>query len=419
MKSANIWKSIKVSSLLAGAVCVVVLFQNCSKVQFGIDEGSKSAAIAGDPVFGTIPTGDDAPTGNTPPPGDDSPQTPGDDGDDGPETSTTVPVSYICSNRKTQSVGTNLLTAASVKVVILNSQKAVVKEVSANVKQDLLNKKSLDMVVIAAGLAKGSYDAYLLPEGASDTKKQNLLFTKTLGNARIAFDVNADKSISITLMPQYAATKGLFVLYDANNPQASEAEGDVCDRRQSPLIVHLDEEGSIFKGFKLSAPLDGVQFDILGERSFPYAHAKKQISWLTDSDTYYFIVKPDASGQVHGINEMFGNNTRGPDGRFAANGYKALAKYDQDKDKLITPADEVYSTLRLWKDENLDGIAQDNELYSLESKGVVAIDLKYDRRFSEVDQYGNGTLMKSVVQTKDGKLHLMFDLWFRYLNITQ
>jgi len=33
----------------------------------------------------------------------------------------------------------------------------------------------------------------------------------------------------------------------------------------------------------------------------------------------------------------------------------------------------------------------------------------------ETDRYGNETRMKSVVQTKDGRLHLIVDLWFRYL----
>jgi hypothetical protein len=50
---------------------------------------------------------------------------------------------------------------------------------------------------------------------------------------------------------------------------------------------------------------------------------------------------------------------------------------------------------------------------------VAVIDLHFDNRYKEQDQYGNQTLMKSVVQMEDGKMHLLFDLWFRYVNITK
>ncbi|MNL32723.1 hypothetical protein D3C87_1545940 [compost metagenome] len=115
---------------------------------------------------------------------------------------------------------------------------------------------------------------------------------------------------------------------------------------------------------------------------------------------------------------MFGNNTRGPDGRYARHGYAALAKYDIDEDGYISNHDPVYSELRLWRDGNLDGIAQASELYSLDEKQIELIDLHFSNRFKETDAYGNKTLMKSVVKTTDGELHLMFDLWFRYLNIS-
>ncbi len=40
----------------------------------------------------------------------------------------------------------------------------------------------------------------------------------------------------------------------------------------------------------------------------------------------YFLVLPNSSGGVSGIDEMFGDNTRGPDGKFAANGYEVRLK---------------------------------------------------------------------------------------------
>jgi len=190
---------------------------------------------------------------------------------------------------------------------------------------------------------------------------------------------------------------------------------DLCEERSSPLIISMNSRA---RGIKLSSPMNGIQFDILGQRSFPEAHAKKQISWLVSDQDYYFITLPK-QGVVSGIDEMFGDNTRGPDGRYAANGYLALAKYDEDRDNLITRHDEIYRKLRLWNDLNRDGVSEASELFSLEEMKIAVIDLSYDKRYKEEDAYGNQTLMKSVVKTEDGQLHLMFDLWFRYLNITQ
>jgi hypothetical protein len=419
MKLVSFWKPIQVTGLMIAAVSVVVLFQNCSKVQFGIDDASKASVLGDDQVFAPNDhdPGDDTTINNPTDPRDpgqdgpdDNPDEPRETGDDSPILS----VSYMCSDMGTQKAGTNLLAAANVKLVVVNSSKAVVKEVTAGVRDNLLNKKQIDMTSVASGLAVGKYDVYLLPSDQSDVKKYNLLQNSGRASARISLNVTSASTFSVEMKPM--SSRGLFVLYDEN---VNAQDGESCDKRQSPLIIHLDEEGAKFTGFKLSSPLEGVQFDILGEKSFPVAHAKKQISWLTESDSYYFLAKPNAQGEVLGANELFGNNTRGPDGRFAANGYKALAKFDKDKDKMITPNDAVYSELKLWRDDNLDGIAQAGELFSLEEKGVTAIDLRYDKRFKEEDQYGNRTMMKSVVQTKDGKLHLIFDLWFRYLNITQ
>ncbi|RYY08418.1 MAG: hypothetical protein EON55_20485, partial [Alphaproteobacteria bacterium] len=122
---------------------------------------------------------------------------------------------------------------------------------------------------------------------------------------------------------------------------------------------------------------------------------------------------------------MFGNNTSGPDALFADNGYEALAKYDglrtngkinsKARDGKISREDDVYLKLRLWSDENLDGVAQASELRTLEEMGVESINLKYDEHYHEEDIYGNEIRMKSDVKMKDGTLNLIYDLWFRTL----
>jgi hypothetical protein len=204
------------------------------------------------------------------------------------------------------------------------------------------------------------------------------------------------------------------VLYDKNPALTSTVTHKNCDQAASPLVA-LIGEGS--HRIELTPPSQGIRFDILGRRATPAPFAKRKISWfLNDNHNYYFIALPNSAGQVRGIDELFGDNTYGPDGKFASNGYAALAKFDANNDSYITAKDPVFSKLRLWHDSNLDGVSSSDELFTMDEMGVVSIDLKYDQSYKETDIYGNEILMKSAIKTQDGQLHLLFDLWFRHFN---
>jgi hypothetical protein len=395
-------------------------YQNCSRAKFTIDEAAKAEALGKEGVFGNTPgddgniarppgsrPGDDANVGGKNPQGNDS---------NTPRTNVPVNFSFECSNAHSTAAGGNVLTASALKIVIVNKSNQVVCELNGDFKSQILNTKMVSFTPCSE-LPAGKYEAHIMDAAASSSA----FISKEFTQSDIQFTKNADGTYT-------TSSKKIAILYDFNkqnsqyasvnkNGTSTDATQANCDSRVSPLIVSMNSES---RGIKLTSPLDGIQFDILGDNSFPRAHDKKQISWLTDEDQeYYFIVLPNKQGRVLGIDEMFGDNTRGPDGKFAANGYAALAKYDDDRDAKITEDDEVFSELRLWKDSNRDGIADPNELYTLQEKNLTVIDLHYDKRYKETDQYGNQTLMKSVVKTEDGKLHLVFDLWFRYLNITK
>jgi len=203
----------------------------------------------------------------------------------------------------------------------------------------------------------------------------------------------------------------LYVLYDFN-PEVTKGTDDTsCQMDASPLVLDTTPFVDNGQGLPLSSPADGVMFDILGANSFPSPHAKKQISWFHQA-TYMFLVLPDSNGQVTGVDQLFGNNTTGPDGKFAANGFKALGKYDANGDGVIDRRDPVFSQLRLWSDVNADGVAQPAELRTLSDLGITQIDVRYNRHFSEEDQYGNITRFNSLVHYLDGTLRQIFDVWF-------
>ncbi|MBX3022126.1 MAG: hypothetical protein KF799_10670 [Bdellovibrionales bacterium] len=252
------------------------------------------------------------------------------------------------------------------------------------------------------------------------TKKDIITFGEM---AKICPSLNAmspNASVALKLgnstFPSYGDR--IYVAYAMNKgtSPASEVADDLCAEKTSPLVIHLNSDPTRPLPIALSAPEDGVTFDILGN------NMPVRISWFTNNE-YGLLALPDSAGRVRNINELFGNATIGPDNKSADDGYAALAKYDGTTedgrfqsgkaDGFIDQRDAVYSRLRVWVDRNHDGIAQPHELKSLRASGITYIDLSYSTEFAETDKHGNETLMKSVVGRSDGSMDLIFDLWFK------
>lgn len=177
----------------------------------------------------------------------------------------------------------------------------------------------------------------------------------------------------------------------------------------TPLVIQMGEAP-----IELTPPADGIDFDIAGRNARPTPHAPVRISWLTPESRVdnYFLTLPTAEGRVLGIDELFGNNTFGPDSDFATNGFEALKKHDELRDGVIDARDPVFARLRLWHDLNGDGLAQPEELVTLDALGIASIDLEYDPDYAEWDRFGNGIITKSTVRLINDELRLIFDLWF-------
>jgi len=207
---------------------------------------------------------------------------------------------------------------------------------------------------------------------------------------------------------------------------AAQHAGVICQLNRSPLMIRLEDRIADPERLVLTSPLAGISFDLLGQDAKPVPHTPVDISWFKENTTqYYFLALPDENGEVYGIDQLFGNDTMGPDGHLSANGFAALAKYDirsagaisqgvkmATPDKMITPEDPVFDKLRLWQDRNRDGRSQPGELFTLREMGFSAISLDYDPHYFEEDRHGNQIRFKSVVKTNDGRLHVVFDLWF-------
>lgn len=196
----------------------------------------------------------------------------------------------------------------------------------------------------------------------------------------------------------------LVILALARNPGTSSAEpihqtqpppdptdcpppgGPICFRNcipgcPSPIII--DTEG---EGFHLTSAATGVTFDISGTGN------PVQIAWTDSHFHNAFLALPGPDGLVHNGKELFGNFTPQPPSDHP-NGFIALAQYDKREnggngDGVIDDKDEVFSKLRLWIDENHDGVCQPNELHRLPELGIYSLALNYQLS-RKTDQFGN------------------------------
>jgi hypothetical protein len=149
----------------------------------------------------------------------------------------------------------------------------------------------------------------------------------------------------------------------------------------SPIII--DTKG---QGFHLTSAADGVLFDIAGTGN------PIRIGWTAAGSGNAFLALPDSGGVVTNGKQLFGNFTPQP-ASSRPNGFLALAVYDNadhggNNDGVIDQKDQVFASLRLWIDDNHDGVCQPEELHKLADLGVLSIDLTYSLSH-RVDQFGN------------------------------
>lgn len=360
---------------------------------------------------------------------------------DAPSDPTQFSIKYVCSDQRSDRWG-NVAAAASLTVDLLakegNGLISKCSFASVELKSIILNQKRIPTGLInqnCPNLAMGSY-VFNIRDSARSEGSSIIYADYTDGYLKDAMK-KIKNAFVVTKGEVWTTSEPYVNLYTDRNPDKNSPDKkqdmlmlapERCDSKASPLVIHMQQLKDKPEHLVFTSPAQGIDFDILGENSVDRSgksspHEKKRISWHR-SQQYVYIVLPNASGKVEGIDQMFGDNTKGPDGKFAANGYEALAKFDGMNetgtsrvgaaDGYINSKDAVYNRLRIWRDENFDGISQANELYKMDTFGVRTIDLNYDPNYYEMDKWGNEVKYKSVVEGRDGRLYLMFDVWFRH-----
>lgn len=161
----------------------------------------------------------------------------------------------------------------------------------------------------------------------------------------------------------------------------------------TPIII--DVEGN---GFALTNAANGVNFD-LDANGTP-----ERLAWTnTSSDESFLVLDRNGNGFIDNGAELFGDITPQPASP-NPNGFIALAVYDKpanggNNNGLIQKTDAIFSSLRLWRDANHNGVSEAGELSSLQQVGLQALDLDY-KTSRRVDQFGNQFRYRAKVKDK-------------------
>ena len=172
-----------------------------------------------------------------------------------------------------------------------------------------------------------------------------------------------------------------------------------CVPYTSPIVIDVGGNG-----FDLTNSDGGVDFNLNN------TGGKERLGWTKgNTDDAWLVLDRNANGVIDSGVELFGDLTPQPtpNAGVKKNGFLALAEYDKKNnggngDGLISTNDAVFSSLRLWRDQNHNGISETNELLPLLSLDIAIIELVY-KESKKTDANGNRFSVRAKVRNDQGQ----------------
>lgn len=161
--------------------------------------------------------------------------------------------------------------------------------------------------------------------------------------------------------------------------------------RVDPFALDLDGDG-----IEITSIADGVYFDI-DKSSF-----KEKTAWIKGDDGLLALDR-NSNGIIDDGGELFGDQTLLQNGILAKNAFEAIEEFDLNKDKVIDRNDEIFNSLRVWRDIDSDGITDDGELFTLNNLAVKSIGLD-SKTIGKDDGKGNIISRGSTFEREDGTI---------------
>ncbi|MCR5600011.1 MAG: hypothetical protein K6G33_04635, partial [Ruminococcus sp.] len=186
--------------------------------------------------------------------------------------------------------------------------------------------------------------------------------------------------------------------------------GDACEANppRDPLVVDL---GAV--GIELNSVVNGVHFD-LDKNGFA-----EKTGWIGKEDGFLALDRNE-NGFIDDGGELFSDQVALKNGEVSKSGFEALAELDDNVDEetgkvgdgVIDANDSEFENLRVWIDENQNGISEENELKTLDELGITSISLDHSDK-NIVDEETRTMVTESAnVSFKDGSQRDISEHWF-------